>query len=205
MTTAPDNRTNVQYNIHHNPRYHSLAGRRPARPTPPTHRSTTMPAATTAPPPPPRQPRPRSHAQRPLVHGLTAATAVLLPGESRAEYDALETAAGALTDPSTPLTAALAARLASIVWRLHRIPEWERRVLDADASRLHAAAPMPADPDAPPIPPDLAAAIAAITSHSQPDQADQLALLARYEAHLSRELIRALATIHALRQLEATA
>lgn len=124
------------------------------------------------------------------THGLTATAQLhLQPGESADELRDLWRASAALAP--TPLATYLAARVAGILWRLRRIPALEAVAL-ASASPPSAAGAPGDDASLDAVLDDLLAQSAGTLG---------LDLLMRYEAHLSRCLLAALAALHAIRQL----
>ncbi|MHB1007529.1 MAG: hypothetical protein ACYC3S_18100 [Chloroflexota bacterium] len=133
---------------------------------------------------------PRPPALNAVNHGALARTPVL-PGESAAEWenhrDQTVTALHVAGD--LPLIDTLALRVALLLWRLRRIAEWETDLLTQShrAAEVHrqTISAIPPEYRTPP-PPEM------------PDAAE-LATLARYEAHLTRQISQTLRTLESIR------
>jgi hypothetical protein len=67
-------------------------------------------------------------------HGLTAQK-VVMPGESVEAFEAFRDALYAEHEPQTPTEYELVELIASVLWRLRRIPEFESRLLNQPTSQ----------------------------------------------------------------------
>lgn len=165
-----------------------------------------------------------------LTGGLTSAAPIVLPrGESEQEWREFHRQVVSQCEPAGPVEAALAARVAELLWRLRRVARAERQFVAAsemrrdvvehhrDLERADRAGAAP--PDAPVL--DDAARRARLrsvfggyTEAVLADHAERLAAaefpvllpedrhldkIIRYEAHLSRQLNR---TMHELEALQ---
>ncbi len=108
-----------------------------------------------------------------LTHGISSARPVV-PGESREDSTAHGRRMLEALAPVGPVEAALAERVASALWRLHRVTAYEEAAI---AERQH-----------------LAMASARLLPH--PLDIDKIG---RYEAHLSRQLYQALHELESMR------
>ena len=140
-----------------------------------------------------------------LRHGLQAASLVIPGVESEEDWAEFSHGVDASLAPRGAVEAALAARVAELLWRIRRIPRAEHDMITAAqerqviiATREAAARDASGDAEAPASTSFYAAALTPLPPRPRLMPHDGgLQQIIRYEAHLNRQLY------HALHELEA--